>query len=165
MTATGSRHAMVRRAAGARSHRGRRAALAFTLLEVMLALVILVAALGILIGAMSGGLKQVATAERETEATLHAQSLLDALGTLEPLRPGHADGETEDRRYRWSIDVEPVEDPAPINPGTIAPVPLQGGPQLLRITLVVTWGDAGPRQRLQFVTLRVRTPEEIGAAR
>jgi general secretion pathway protein I len=136
----------------------------FTLLEVLLALVVLVASLGVLIASLSSGLKQVSSAERETEASLHAQSLLDGLDALEPLRPGHDAGETADGRYRWTIDVEPVDDPAPVNPGIEAPVarPLEGGPRLLKVTLVLAWGEGGPRQQLQVVTLRARTPTDLG---
>ena len=60
----------------------------FSLLEVMVAFVVLAVALGLLLGMLSRGLKQVTQAGNETEASLHAQSLLDALGTLEPLQAG-----------------------------------------------------------------------------
>jgi general secretion pathway protein I len=147
--------------------RGRRSARGFTLLEVLFALITLAGAMAVLIAMLSGGLRQVAEAERATEATLHAQSLLDALGTLEPLAPGTDDGEFDEGRYRWALAIEEIEDPAPRDlaaaPPGAAPVPLAGGPQVLRVVLDVTWGAAGPRQTLRLVTLRTRTPAEIGA--
>jgi general secretion pathway protein I len=133
----------------------------FTLLEVMLALALLALAMGLLLAMLSGGLRQVAVAERETEAALHAQSILDSLGTLEPVVPGHKEGETADKRYRWTLDVEKAEDPAPLNPGTLAPASgLQGGPEIYRVALVVAWGD-GERQKYQVTTLRTRNPDDV----
>ncbi len=142
---------------------GRRGAGGFTLLEVLLAFALLAAAMGLLIGMLSGGLRQVADAERETEATLHAQSLLDELGTLQPLEPGQRAGTFAGERYRWTLAIAEVDDPAPVAASAAAPVPLVGGPRVLRVVLDVEWGDGGPRRRLQLVTLRARQPIELAA--
>ena len=144
--------------------RGRRSARGFTLLEVLFALITLAGAMALLIAMLSGGLRQVAEAERATEATLHAQSLLDALGTLEPITPGQRDGTFADDRYRWTLTIAEVEDPAPVAASATTPVPLEGGPQVLRVVLDVAWGDGGPRHRVQMVTLKARQPAQIGAA-
>lgn len=136
----------------------------FTLLEVLLAFALLSLAMGLLLGMLSSGLRQVSEAERESEASLHAQSLLDALGTLEPLKPGHSEGTFGDKRYRWTLDVREIQDPAPVAATAAATptTPLVGGPQVLRVELDVRWGEDDPRRRLQLVTLRVRQPSEIG---
>jgi general secretion pathway protein I len=143
------------------------AARGFTLLEVLLAFTLLAVAMGLLIASLSGGLRQVAEAEYETEAALHAQSIFDGLGTLQPIRPGTTDGESADERFRWTMAIEEIEDPAPREAQPAAPgsvgVPLEGGPQVLRVVLDVKWGAGGERQTMHFVTLRVRTPEAIGA--
>jgi general secretion pathway protein I len=140
----------------------------FTLLEVMLAFVVLAVALGLLLGMLSRGLKQVTQSQGETEAALHAQSLLDALGTLEPLQPGTRDGEFEHGRYRWRLQVAQAQDPAPPPPpqeGAAAPQPVatDGAPLLYRVLLDVEWGAAAPAQKLRFETLRLRAPP-AGAA-
>jgi general secretion pathway protein I len=133
----------------------------FTLLEVMLAFVVLAAALGILLGMLSRGLHQVTASQSETEATLYAQSLLDQLGTIEPLGPGASQGDFDRGRYRWRLQVVPARDPAPPPPpaeGQPQPqaTPVEGAPLLYRVRLDVEWGAAGPAQRLQFETLRLR---------
>lgn len=137
----------------------------FTLLEVMLAFVVLAVALGLLVGMLSNGLRQVQQAQGETEATLHAQSLLDQLGKLEPILPGRSDGEFDHGRYRYQLDIQKTDDPAAA-PATDeaeqaqpASVP---GPDLYRISLAVSWGAAGPGQQLRFTTLRARTPAAVG---
>ena len=64
----------------------------------MLAFVVLAVALGLLLGMLSRGLKPgdaVAGGDRGQPA--RAKSLLDQLGTLEPLKPGVSDGEFERR--------------------------------------------------------------------
>ncbi|MEO8162118.1 MAG: prepilin-type N-terminal cleavage/methylation domain-containing protein, partial [Arenimonas sp.] len=94
----------------------------FTLLEVMLAFVVLAVALGLLLGMLSRGLQQVTQAQGETEAALYAQSLLDTVGTLEAIEPGVRDGDFDHGRYRWRLQVTPSPDPAP------APLPADGAP-------------------------------------
>ena len=140
----------------------------FTLLEVMLAFVVLAVALGLLLGMLSRGLKQVTQSQAETEAALYAQSLLDAVGTLEPLQVGTRDGEFDHGRYRWRLQVLPAQDPAPPPPpeeGAPAPLPVatDGAPLLYRVLLEVEWGAAAPAQRLRFETLRVRAPAAPGS--
>lgn len=138
----------------------------FTLLEVLLAAVILALGMGLLIAMLSRGLNQVKRAQDETEASLHAQSLLDSLGVIEPLAEGERTGEFEGGRYRYRLQVREVEDPVPVPeaaPGA-PPAPEQvAGPTLFRIALQVDWGEGGPRQQLDYVTLRARTPPLLGA--
>jgi len=141
----------------------------FTLLEVMLAFVVLAVALGLLLGMLSRGLKQVTQSQAETEAALHAQSLLDVLGTLEPLEPGVRDGSFEQGRYRWRLQIARGADPAPPPPPeedspAPQPVVVAGAPLLYRVLLDVEWGAAAPAQKLRFDTLRLRAPPADGSA-
>lgn len=134
----------------------------FTLLEVMLAFVLLAAALGLLLSMLSNGLRQVQQAQGETEATLHAQSLLDQIGVLEPIAPVRRDGEFDQGRYRYELEITEVPDPAPTpDPAdrqAEAPITI-GGPKLFRVALAVRWGAGLPAQQLHFVTLRARAPQ------
>jgi general secretion pathway protein I len=89
---------------------------------------------------------------------LHAQSLIDQLGVGEPLAVGRKQGEFENGRYRWQLDVQPWRDPA--QPAgqpqdMFAPV-------LMAVSLRVAWGEA-ENQRLQLSTLRLVQPEAAGA--
>jgi general secretion pathway protein I len=143
----------------ASSTRGQRG---FTLLEVMVAFVILAAALGLLLGMLSRGLRQVGQAQAETEASLQAQSLLDTVGTIEPIEPGTSTGEFGQGRYRWRMQVSEGADPAPPPPpadGAPAPEPAPAlvAPLLYRVALDVEWGSERA-QRLHFDTLRLRAP-------
>lgn len=155
--------------AGASFARGTRASvpLGFTLLEVMLAFVLLATAMGLLVAMLANGLRQVRQAQGETEATLHAQSLLDQIGVLEPIVPGRREGTFDHDRYRYQLEISEAEDPVPIAKDSREPAvaPAVGGPRLYRIALALTWGAGQPAQQLRFVTLRARqpSPAETGA--
>ena len=123
----------------------------FTLTEVIVAFAILALALTLLLGTLSGAARQVRWAAEAGRAALHAQSLLDQTGVGEPLQPGQREGEFEDGRYRWSLQVEPWYDPGAQATGLVDPV----APRLMHLTLAVQWGEGGPRQRLQLQSLRL----------
>jgi general secretion pathway protein I len=132
----------------------------FTLLEVMLAFVLLATAMGLLIAMLSNGLHQVRQAQSETEASLHAQSLLDQIGVLEAIVPGQSRGEFDQGRYRYELEITETSDPAPAPESTVAAgaSTTLGAPRIYRVALAVTWGAGQPAQRLNFVTLRARAP-------
>jgi general secretion pathway protein I len=137
----------------------------FSLLEVILAFALLSVGLGILIAILSGGLAQVRNAGDATEATLHAQSLLEQVGVLEPIEAGRERGDFDRGRYRWELEITEAEDPAPRAESGDGVVPVEsvglqpvGAPVLYRIQLDVSWGEDDVPRRLRFATLRVRYP-------
>lgn len=131
----------------------------FTLIEVIVAFMMLALALTLLLGTLSGAAKQVRHAEDAGRAALHAQTLLDQVGIGEPLRAGRSDGELDDGRYRWSLEVAPWRDP-----GRADVLPTAGAPQLMELVLDIEWGEPGStaaRQRLQSRALRLTMPEAL----
>ncbi len=131
----------------------------FTLLEVLLAFVILAVAMGMLMAMLSRGLRQVRSAQDETEAALYAQSLLDSTGVLESLQAAQTEGNWANGRYHYRLEVREVEDPTPkppAVPGAPAPGPV-AAPRLFRLGLTVTWGRDEGQKELHFSTLRART--------
>jgi general secretion pathway protein I len=140
---------------------GRSSMQGYTLIEVIVAFAVLALALSILLGILSNGTRQVRWADDAGRAALHAQSLLDQAGVGEALAPGHREGDFEDGRYRWALDVTPWRDPTLRD---AAPQPVDpGAPQLLQLVLDVRWGDGGPRNRLQLQTLRLVLPDTTQA--
>ena len=133
----------------------------FTLLEVLLAFVLLGAAMGVLVAMLSNGLRQVRQAQDETEATLHAQSMLDQIGVLEAIVPVRRQGEFGRGRYRYDLEISEFRDPMPVpeQEPPVAPAGTESAPKLYRVALAVRWGTGQPAQQLQFVTLRARTPQ------
>lgn len=129
---------------------GRQRQRGYSLLEVIVAFSLLALALGLLLGTLSGATRQVRWSGDAGLAALHAQSLLDTVGVGEALEPGRRDGEFDDGRYRWSLQVQPWSE---LRPPT-APVQ-PGGQQLLELALTVQWGEGGPRQRIELRSLRL----------
>ena len=131
----------------------------FTLLEVLLAFVILSVAMGMLMSMLSRGLGQVRRAQDESEAAMYAQSLLDSTGVLENLREGQREGSWAGGRYRYHLDIREVEDPtpkpAPI-PGAPTPTPV-AAPLLFKLDLAVAWGQQDSPREMHFTTLRARS--------
>jgi len=122
----------------------------YSLLEVILAFAILAMALTLLLGTLSGGMRQMRESTDAGRAVLHAQTLLETLGVETPLTPGHHTGEFEQGRYRWVLDISPYHDPA-------LPAVRKDADnvELMEINLNVSWGAGGERQRWQLKTLRL----------
>jgi general secretion pathway protein I len=127
----------------------------YTLIEVLVAFAVLAMALTLLLGTLSGATRQVRWAADAGRASLYAQSLLSELGVGEALQPGQAEGEFDDGRYRWQLEVAPYVDP--LRPPEVLDDPFAA--QLLQVRLAVAWGEAGPAQRMQVDTLRLVQPD------
>lgn len=127
----------------------------YTLIEVIVAFGVLALGLTLLLGTLSGATRQIRGADDAGRAALHAQSLLDQVGVGEVLQPGRREGEFEDGRYRWTLDIQPWRDPTapPAQPTAIAE------PQLLQLALTVQWGDDARWQRLSLRSLRLVAPD------
>ena len=125
----------------------------YTLIEVIVAFAVLALGLTLLLGTLSGSTRQIRWSNDAGRAALHAQSLLDQVGVGEVLQPGHREGELEDGRYRWALDVQRYQRArAAQQPFDIAE------PQLMLLTLTVRWGEA-PRERLRLQSLRLVAPD------
>ena len=132
----------------------------FTLIEIIIAFAILALGLTLLLGTLSGATRQVRQAGDAGRAALHAQSLLAEFGELP--RPGAREGELEDGRYRWRLDVEPWTDPAPRSgPVRIDP----NAARLLHLQLQVAWGEGEAAQRVRLSSLRLVLPQPEGVGR
>jgi general secretion pathway protein I len=129
----------------------------YTLIEIIVAFAILALGLTLLLGTLSGATRQVRAAGDAGRAALHAQSLLDEFGNLP--QPQHRDGELEQGRYRWRLDVEPWQDPSP----TVAAPPVDpNAARLMHLRLQVEWGDGSPVQRVEATSLRLVLPQAEG---
>ncbi|KAG1459639.1 hypothetical protein G6F57_014470 [Rhizopus arrhizus] len=132
----------------------KRSARGFTLLEVIIAFALLGLALTLLLGSLSGGAKQVREAEVRTRAVLHAQSLLAEAGVTSPLQVGSQQGDWEQGRYHWELQVQPWVEP---RAGNQAQTQAPGMPWLAELQLQVRWGDS-EREQLRWRSLRLLHP-------
>lgn len=131
------------------AHRGHSG---FSLLELIVALVVFAFAFAVLMEVAGTGLRAARRSADYTQAALHAQSLLDALGVGEKLDTG-ADSGRFDERFRWELDVREAEDPASWN-GLFEQVAVD----LYQVELTVRWDEGRIERSARFATLRARQP-------
>jgi len=135
----------------------------FTLLELLVAFMVLVLAFTVMLRIFSGGLRGVGDAQSHSRAVEHARAQLALVGTEQPLGAGEFRGETPDG-YRWHVTAEPVD--AAQLPWRDSGQSLQSldGLELLRVTAHISWGPE-PGRTLSLWTLALREPDGPGLAR
>lgn len=98
---------MARRSSSLRAARG------FSLLEVLVAFVILALVATALFGLFGGALRTASTSEEWSRAMLVAQSRLVLAASATPLREGSDAGTDDDGRVQWQTAVAPYAIPDP----------------------------------------------------
>ncbi len=118
----------------------------FTLLEVLVAFVILLLAFAVLMRIFATGGRGLVAADDVNRAVAYAEAELAAVGVSVPLQTGEAEGELADG-YRWARSIEryPTDES-----DASARVPL-----LYRVTTTVHWERRGRPRELSLQTLRL----------
>jgi general secretion pathway protein I len=120
----------------------------FTLLEVLVALVILGLVVGASATVMRNGVASHSIASDVDTALAIANSRLAAAGVTHRLREGVTAG-TVASRFHWQESVAPYKDPATHAPD--APEAFR----LYRVAVAVAWPEGAHRRRLVLATLRL----------
>ena len=120
----------------------------FTLIEILVAFVIVALALGALLQIFATGLRSTSTAENYTIAALLAESKLAGIGIEEPLEEGDQSGEF-DNGFRWATNVRSYDVGGP----TLAP----GAIQAFEVSVTVLWGGPMRERSVSLATLRLTT--------
>jgi general secretion pathway protein I len=126
----------------------------FTLIEVLVAFMILAMSLSVIFRIFSGGLRNVTISEDYAQAMLVAEAQLASAGLGEPLQEGVTAGEW-DARFRWQRVVEPYR---PWEQDKALAVPLQA----YRVTVSVDWSDAGQTRQVTLGSVRLKRPVRTG---
>ena len=122
----------------------------FTLLEVVVAFVVLALVLTVVFEVFSTWLSRTASLSEQSQALAIAQSRLAAVGLEEAIKEGEAAGESADRRFRWRVRVERYS--AADVPGT----PIQSTYALYRAESSVAWtGPDGREHALSVANLQL----------
>lgn len=125
----------------------------FSLLEVLVAFVILSISLGVLLQVFATGLRNAGTADDYTQATLYAESILAAIGRETPLSEGQHSGPINDR-FSWRSTVAPYTDDMPD--------PEKTHVRAYRVEVEVFWDGLAQTRSVILETLRL-TPVESPA--
>lgn len=126
-----------------RSQRG------FTLVEIVVAFVLLSAVLMTGFEIFSQGLRRAGDLDDEARAIVIAQSKLAAAGTEELFKESSSQGESEDGRFRWTLVVHRTDEGS-AGPGQ----PVNNAYQLYRVDVRVEWTTIDSRTRaIELATL------------
>lgn len=135
-----------------RSQRG------LTLIEVLVAFVVLALTLGVILQIFSGGLRNARLSDAYTRALLLAESRLEAVGSEQALVPGETAGQLGED-LRWRVRIQPwagaAADPL------AAAAPAGGAPPariLYEVQVQVAWQAGGRERALRLTSLRLGDP-------
>lgn len=123
----------------------------FTLIEILVAFMILALSLTVIFRIFSGGLRNVALSEDYARAVLVAESQLSAIGVSEPLESGVTSGKW-DARFRWERVVERY---LPWEEDKVLATPLLA----YRVTVNVDWEYAGRDRQITLRSVRLKKAE------
>jgi len=121
----------------------------FTLLEVLIAAVIMGTVFVACMGLLSQSLRNIERMKPHELALLHARDKMNEMLVREALRPDTTAGQWDDG-YRWQAQVQ-VE---PTSAGAPPALPPQVAPALVRIRVQISWGQDGASKTYAVETLQ-----------
>ncbi|MBN1832526.1 MAG: type II secretion system protein [Deltaproteobacteria bacterium] len=125
----------------------------FTLLEVLIAMMILTISLAAIFQLFSGGLRSAKLSDGYTRAIFHARAKMEETLLADRLMLGEAEGVIEED-YGWRLSIDPYES------GGEAGVPSKAAETLFLVTVDIVWTD-GERERT-FTIRTLHMAKEIG---
>ena len=126
----------------------------FTLIEILVAFMILALSLTVIFRIFSGGLRNIALTEDYARAVLMAESQLSSAGVGYPLEAGVTSGEWG-TRFRWE---RVVEDYRPWEEGR----ELAANLQAFQVTVNVDWEQAGRTHQITLSSVRLKPLQRTG---
>ena len=120
----------------------KRAQSGFTLIEIVVAFVMLALVLVTSFEIFTGGMRRAADLEDYSRALLIAQSKIAAAGTEEQFKEGETQGDSEDRRYHWAVSIRRSDEGMPADGQ-----PNNNPYALFRVDVRVGWVGADTRER------------------
>ena len=134
---------------------GNRRQRGFTLVEIVVAFVLLSLVLATGFEIFSSGLRRAGELDDLSRAIVIAQSRLASVGMEEAIAEGTVQGESEDRRFRWTQATAPTAEGMP---PPDQPQPGPGTYMLYRVDVRVDWMGGDQRERhYQLATLVLGT--------
>jgi general secretion pathway protein I len=128
----------------------------FTLIEVLVAFMILIISLSVLFRIFSGGLRNIALSGDYARALLVAEAQLAAAGVSKPLAEGETFGESGEH-YRWRLWVErhiPWEDGEHRSGSVLA----------YRVTVEVDWDQGLRKHQINLSSIRLQKNPVAGGS-
>jgi len=124
------------------SRPGARRTAGFTLIEVVVAFLLLSLVMATGFELFTQGMRRASDLEERAQALVVAQSRLAATGVESALKEGASSGHSEDGKYHWTVTVQKSPEGA-ADPNQ----PIQTAYGLYRVEVVVRWSGADSRER------------------
>lgn len=138
---------------------GLRAQRGFTLLEVVVAFVVLALVLATVFQIFSAGLSRTADLDEYSRALVIAQSRLAAANVEEGVKEGQVRGETPDRRFEWTVTTAAHQDASITGTNAAVPAAPQATFGLYRVDVKVGWkGADGKDRQVALASLQLGPP-------
>lgn len=118
-----------------------------TLIEVLVAFVVLSVTMAVIMQIFSGGMRNARLAESYSRAVFLAESKMAAVGLERPLALGEESGQVGSD-MQWRVSVSPAEDDATTN-AQLMPV------RLYQVRVAAAWGEDGRQRQVELVTFRL----------
>ena len=119
----------------------------FSLLEVLVAFVVMGLVVGVLLQLFGASMRSVALSDEYSFAVQVAESQLAAVGSAIPVKQGTVSGTEAGSDYHWNVAIAPLKLDEKLEN---LPVPMQ----VFRIEVTVTWGNGDKPRTFSLSSLR-----------
>jgi general secretion pathway protein I len=119
----------------------------FSLIEVLVAFVVMGLVVGTLLQLFGSSMRSVALSDEYSFAVQVAESRLAAVGSEIKVEDGSTSGDEKGSGYRWEVTMSPIEFNDKLKE---LPLPLQ----LYRVEVVVTWQSGDKNREFHLSSLR-----------
>ncbi len=127
----------------------------FTLIETLVAMMLLAISLVIILQLFSGGLKSEKIADDYTRAIFHARAKIEEILLMKDSNESSREGEFEDG-YKWRVDITQVEMEESETEEEMLPLPLN----LVNVEVTVSWPSGEKDRNFSLTTLMVAEESE-----
>ncbi len=118
-----------------------------TLLEILVAFVILSLTMAVVLQIFSGGMRNSHVAERYSKAVFLAQSRMAAVGLEQPLVPGEGSGQVGNE-LQWRVNISVLDDGGEADK-LLLPV------RQFQVRVTVSWNEDGRDKQIELSSVRL----------
>ena len=119
----------------------------FTLLEIMVAFVIMGLVVGTLLQLFGSAMRSVALADEHSFAVQVAESQMEAVGSEIKVEKTTVSGQEEGTAYKWAVTMQPIELDEKQEEFSLSIEPYQ-------VTAIVSWDGEGKQRQFTLTSLR-----------
>ncbi len=121
-----------------------------TLIEVLVAFVVLSITMAVILQIFSGGMRNARVSGSYSRAVFLAESRLAAAGVERPLLPGESSGQVGGN-LTWRVSVSPIDDGASTGQPVLPVLPVR----LYQVSARVSWSEDGRDRHIELASIKL----------